>query len=1564
MKDMEVLHQPIVLIVDDSPEDRHTCRTFLDTGYRVLEADTGQAGLELIGRLKPDCILLDYRLPDLDGLEFLETLLENPSCEQPAVVVLTGHADVTLAVTALQAGASDFIEKDHITAVSIKQVVARAISNVRLSCDLDRQRQWLDATFANVAEGVVAVDASARVTLCNQAFAELSGWSLAEAMGQPINEVLALTQDGSAHDWRQTLRQILSGERQVATPRWSGQLIARNGSRRSIAFKLAPILAQRNSDTGVVITLTDLSEIHESRRALADSEQQLRLALEASGMGCFDWDLETGSVTWNRQHEALWGFQPGETTGAYADFSRRVHPDDLPEVEAALARSRDDRVPYCREFRVVWPDGSTHWMGGRGEFVYQEDGRALRMRGTVVEVTQRKQTDAALQTTRELLARIIESAPSAVFAMDRAHRFTLTNQANLSACRLQWDQLIGRTEREVFPPVTAARLWADNEQVMHTGQALQLEEELVLADGSRIDVITTKFPLRDSQGEIVGLGGVATDISERKRAQQALGAAEERFRLAMDATRDGIWDWDVPTGNTYYSPAYFGMLGYAPGDFPESFETWTGLLHPDERESVTAEAMHLLATVGEYQLEFRMRSRAGPYIWVASRAKVVARDAAGNLLRVIGTHSEITERKVAEQALRISEEGLRLALDAVQMGTFDWDLVTAHITLSPRHEALSGFSPGEFDGTYAAATQRVDRDDLLAVESELARCRAARERFSLEYRVNWPDGSTHWVSSLGEFEYASDGKPLRLRGVTMDVSDRKARETALLDAEAWRLASRYTRSLIETSLDPMVTISADGVITDVNRATEDATGWSRTHLIGSDFADYFTDPAQARAIYRQAFVEGRVRDHPLTLRHTSGQLTDVLYNASVVRDEDGGIQGVFAAARDITARLQAEQALEASQASLRRAQSVGQIGSWRLFRDSEVFDISEETAKLFDLPGDRPVTFTEWFARVHPDDQAGVAAAWQDALRGAPYERVYRIVVRGEVVWIRALAELDFDERGTLLNGVGTVQDITPLKRAELEVRRAAQRLQLATEAADIGIWTWSFADDRLNWDDRLLAWYEVPDGMRETGPDYAFWRSRVHPDDIERIEASFAAARLAQSVWSGEFRILLPGGRVRYIESAALFEYHPDGAAVRMVGINRDVTAQRALEENLREARTAADAANEAKGAFLANVSHEIRTPMNAILGFAQLLEKDALTPEQRGMVRRIRTASESLMGLLNDILDFSKIESGRFALERQPFSLDGVSSNVIGLLRSMAVGKGLELRFDMPANCDITLLGDAGRLEQVLVNLTSNAIKFTDQGSVEVRVIAKEVTGTQARLRFEVRDTGIGISQEQQDALFTRFTQADGSITRRYGGTGLGLSISKHLIEAMGGTLGFDSTLGVGSTFWFEASFPLAPADALLETAVASAPLTVTGPRLKGLQCLVVDDSAMNRDLLQYLLQREGAHVDVAADGRAALEYLRARSQPVDAVLIDLQMPVMDGLELIGAIRGELGLSGLPLIAVSAAAGRKQRQAAENAGANDFLLKPVDLEAFVTTLLRWTQSAALVAPTPAMPR
>ena len=389
--------------------------------------------------------------------------------------------------------------------------------------------------------------------------------------------------------------------------------------------------------------------------------------------------------------------------------------------------------------------------------------------------------------------------------------------------------------------------------------------------------------------------------------------------------------------------------------------------------------------------------------------------------------------------------------------------------------------------------------------------------------------------------------------------------------------------------------------------------------------------------------------------------------------------------------------------------------------------------------------------------------------------------------------------------------------------------------------------------------------------------------------------------------------------------------------------------------ARTAElTAASNAKSEFLANMSHEIRTPLNGILGLAQLLERETLAPDQSAMVRRIRQAGQTLLGIVNDVLDFSKIEAGRIRLELRPFDLAAILAQTDSLLGSAARDKGLELHIVAPARFEGLLIGDALRLEQVLMNLVGNAIKFTEQGNIQLLVEILELSPSNARLRFNVRDTGIGIAHEQIASLFEPFTQANSAITRRFGGTGLGLSISKSLVELIGGSIGVESTPGVGSTFWFEAPFgrsskePAAPAP-------PSPP--VVEKRLAGLRCLVVDDSRMNREVVERMLTREGARVTLAGDGQQALQYLRAQNQAFDTVLMDIQMPVMDGLTATRAIRNELGLWRLPVIALSAGVLNEQQKRVHEAGADDFLSKPVDLEELVSAVVRWTGRTEMAA-------
>jgi len=382
-----------------------------------------------------------------------------------------------------------------------------------------------------------------------------------------------------------------------------------------------------------------------------------------------------------------------------------------------------------------------------------------------------------------------------------------------------------------------------------------------------------------------------------------------------------------------------------------------------------------------------------------------------------------------------------------------------------------------------------------------------------------------------------------------------------------------------------------------------------------------------------------------------------------------------------------------------------------------------------------------------------------------------------------------------------------------------------------------------------------------------------------------------------------------------------------------------RDAEAELLRAREAAEAANRSKSDFLAQMSHEIRTPMNAVLGLAQLLAAEPLAADQQALVARIREAGQSLLGIVNDLLDFAKMDAGQLRLESRPYDLKALMTKIEGLLAPMAHAKGVDLRLDLSPAPLAPLLGDPLRLEQVLINLASNAIKFTDQGQVVIHCGTGQGGSTGERLRFEIQDNGIGIAPEVLANLFKPFIQADAGISRRFGGTGLGLAISKRLVDLMDGEIGALSQLGLGSTFWFE--LPLIPAPGGLEEprAPPSQPVR-NGSLLDGLDVLVVDDSMLNREVVVRSLTRRGARVTQAVNGRQALDLLLARTQDYAVVLMDVQMPVMDGLTATRLIRADPALAHLTIIALTAGVLAEELAAAREAGVDAVLTKPLDLD------------------------
>ncbi|MGQ5523209.1 ATP-binding protein [Chitinimonas sp. PSY-7] len=391
-------------------------------------------------------------------------------------------------------------------------------------------------------------------------------------------------------------------------------------------------------------------------------------------------------------------------------------------------------------------------------------------------------------------------------------------------------------------------------------------------------------------------------------------------------------------------------------------------------------------------------------------------------------------------------------------------------------------------------------------------------------------------------------------------------------------------------------------------------------------------------------------------------------------------------------------------------------------------------------------------------------------------------------------------------------------------------------------------------------------------------------------------------------------------------------------------------IQSDLRAAEAArkhAEESTRAKSMFLANMSHEIRTPMNAIIGMAHLALKTSLSPKQRDYIDKIHTAGLSLLGIINDILDFSKIEAGRLDVESVDFDLDEVLANVATVTNARAHAKGLDYTFDIPPNIPRRLKGDPLRLGQILINLLNNAVKFTEEGKVTLSATLVKQDERGIRLSFNVRDTGIGMTEEEVARLFQAFTQADGSTTRKFGGTGLGLSISRRLVEMMGGKIGVQSRVGEGSLFHFHALFQPATTSQVRPTRETPSSL----PSFGGIRVLLVEDNEINQQIAQELLQAAGVSVTLANNGREALDKLLAfEPAPYDLVLLDVQMPIMDGFATIRAIRAETSLANLPVIAMTAHALLEEKQRCLDSGMNDHLAKPITPQALFDTVGRWT--------------
>jgi len=778
------------------------------------------------------------------------------------------------------------------------------------------------------------------------------------------------------------------------------------------------------------------------------------------------------------------------------------------------------------------------------------------------------------------------------------------------------------------------------------------------------------------------------------------------------------------------------------------------------------------------------------------------------------------------------------------------------------------------------------------------------------------------------------------------VSGQNQSLVVLIDQSA-QLGLRHSEARLRRILDhapiPMGWISNEPMprVIDINRRFREVLGytlediptleeWARQAYPDENYRQQLSVRWVAE-MRKAAPRAAHVPEHEVSIVCKDGTVRNMLSSATELED-----MTVFTMV-DVTEARALQQRLAASARRYEHMLSASKDAFWLVDTAGRLLDVNDAAVSLSGYS--REELLEMHILDLDVEDHADAFAARMRAIQAEGwglFETRHR-TRDGRILDVEVSALPD-RESGTL---VVFVRDITQRRATENQLRQLSLALEQSIENIVI-----TDLDARIEYVNTAF--------QRDTG----YTREEVmgrNPRMLQSgktpraaYEALWAALTAGES-WQGEFNNRRKDGS-DYTEWASISPVRqPDGRITHYVAVKLDITERKFYETELIEARLTAESASRTKSRFLAHMSHELRTPLNAILGFAQILELEPLNTEQYKMIGMIHEAGDNLLRIISDILDISQLDSGRMALKLQSFSLPAALDRVDRLLRGGAKDKGLGWHLESPPAAVESLVGDEQRLEQILINLLGNAIKFTHQGEIRLRIIQPNPVADSTRLRFEVSDTGIGIAREVLDHLFQPFNQGDSSLSRRYGGAGLGLVISKRLTELMGGTIGAISNPGQGSTFWLEIPFqrPVATASQS-STAEAAEALTERGLALAGLRVLAVDDNRINQRMIEQALVRQGARVMLAAEGEAALRILRADPGAFDAVLMDIQMPVMDGLTATREIRREPGLAGLPVIALTAGALPEEREAALAAGVDDFLTKPMQVVQLLNVIRR----------------
>jgi PAS domain S-box-containing protein len=866
----------------------------------------------------------------------------------------------------------------------------------------------------------------------------------------------------------------------------------------------------------------------------------------------------------------------------------------------------------------------------------------------------------------------------------------------------------------------------------------------------------------------------------------------------------------------------------------------------------------------------------------------------------------------------------------VQSGRFHWSEAALQILALPSllpeatlETVLNGFAPEERPAL-ALALKRAHQDGH-ALEHQFA--------------MVAPDGTARVLAFTGTSHHAADGSITALYGSLQDVTHLR-----LADAQLRASEVRYRR-IVESAQDPVLWIARRGEIEFASPSVE-RWGFRRADLVGRGFGD-FVHPEDRHEIlaWFDGLIDGQVEEAAVLQAFrwldACGEAIWIEAIPAVVRDADGQASSVVVTLRDVTQRRglerRAREQAELVEAAFQQAVS----GKALLDLDLRFLKINPALCTMLGL-AEADLIQTRFERLMHPDERGGASLA-ADRLRNGEI-RSYQVDRRyrhanGTYVPVRVSVSLVRGAEGATQHLLVEAEDRTEYVAASAARRESEDLYRLLAEnIGDIVI--------KNNLDG--IIEYVSPSIKRLTGLDPDKWIGK-HLNDRIVVDKEFRTPKFTEhekplpTGRDNEFQYRRADGSLGWVQSNPTILRDPDGRPAGMMSVLRDVTERRAIEDELRRKTAEAEAAVQAKAEFLANMSHEIRTPLTAVIGFGDLLAKMSDLPEKSQLyAQRIASSGEALLGIVNSVLDFSRVEAGEVELQRQSIDPVDLAGQILDQFRDKAAARGLALTLEVEEPLPVAVLADRGRLGQVITNLLANAVKFTRQGGITIR-LGYDLSAQS--LQFAVADTGIGIPQGQAGRLFERFTQIDGSHTRQFGGVGLGLAISRGLVELMGGDIRVESEEGVGSTFRFTVHAPPVIPGQVSAAAVAEdhdvAPIRI----------LVVDDVTVNRELISAMLEPFELRLTEAEDGQAAVE--AAEREAFDLILMDVQMPRMNGLSATKVIRAKSKLNcRTPILALSANVLPQHVDECLWAGMNDHIGKPINVGELLSKIEQWTRA------------